>query len=103
MLQLLRASDAGLSYSKDREETISNYKGHSTTNSSTMRKTLKHRNLYSSNEEWQDYSVRPPLTRVIYRSNRGSDPLSTDLFKKPSNVFLTTRYPLPNHQPFKMQ
>lgn len=51
MLQLLRNSEAGLSYVKDRDETLSNYKGHSTTNSSSI-KTLRHRNLYSSNEEW---------------------------------------------------
>ncbi|KAL4440858.1 hypothetical protein ABPG74_013839 [Tetrahymena malaccensis] len=91
LIDILQKKDNNLNFTKDREETLSNYAPHSTTSQGFKRK-IKFR--YTEDEDWEHFKDKkqnkPQLTRVIFRSNRPNDPLSNDIYKKHYEPIMTT-------------
>lgn len=91
LVETLSKNGDGLYFKKDRDETLSNYGPHSST-SYGLKKMSRFR--YRENDDWEktkergSVSNRPSLTRIVYRCNRPTDPLSNEIYKKHYDPFL---------------
>lgn len=92
IMGILKKNETGLNFSKNKEQTLTHYQPYSTASKGFKRNT---RFKQTEDNDWQvkekrSPSIKPKLTRVVYRCNKPSDPLSNEIYKKHYEPFMTT-------------